>query len=438
MDDNKYIINQILLKNNMVKMYNVYNLCKATIKIELNDGFASGFFLKLERNHKQFYCIMTNQHVITPENISNQEEIKIKYDNEKKYLIIKLDVKERIIKCFKEDWLLDITIIEILSKDKIDNSFFLLPKYNFYEAYEQIINKDIEIAQYPKGNDLSFSNGKILEIDKFNDCVFYHDADTESGSSGSPIVLKGEEDVIAVHKGTTKDKTKNVGIFIGNVIDIIKVYKKNGMGREFYDNGKLKYEGYYLEDEYDGNGEFHYENGEIYIGQFKNGKKNGDGFIFKNNEVIKKGKFENDMFVRDQTSNDDGDEDNNYDNKIKIEDKDKINSNSYNKHKEDKNNKISYNEIHNNNLMNKDDNLFNINNNLNKDNNNFIDINVENNNHNSFFKDIQIQSYHVFKGLADNIGIVCKCSHKTKDHVFIGYNKVKCTKCPEGKNIETI
>ena len=118
-----------------------------------------------------------------------------------------------------------------------------------------------------------------------------------------------------MHKGSTKDKTKNVGIFIALVVEIIKEYKKNGMGREFYDNGKLKYEGYYLEDEYDGNGEFHYENGEIYIGQFKNGKKNGDGYIFKGNKEIKKGKFKNDMFICGKISNY---EDNNCDNNINI------------------------------------------------------------------------------------------------------------------------
>ena len=430
MEEEKSIIDEIFINNNMIKMDNVYNVCQATVKIKIdNIRVASGFFIKLKRNNKEFYCIMTNQHVITPDIINNKKEILIKYDNEKKYLIIKLDIKERIIICFKEEWNLDITVIEILPKDTIDISFFLLPNYNYYETYEEFINKDIEIVQYPKGNNLSISNGKILKINEFNDYIFFHDAHTESGSSGSPIVLKGEENVIAIHKGSTKDNTKNVGIFIGIIIDIIKEYKKNGNGREFYDNGKLKYEGNYLEDEYDGNGEFHYENGEIYIGQFKNGKKNGDGYIFKDNKEIKKGKFKNDIFIGGQIANY---EDNNCDYKIDIYNKDKNKFNNKYRNKEEKI-KINSNNI-NNNLLNKNDNLFNINNKLNEDNNN-CDNDIENN---TFGKDIQIQTYHVFKGLADFIGIVCKCSHKTKDHIFIGYNKVKCTKCPEGKNIETI
>ena len=278
-------------------MDNVYNVCKATIKLDLNDGLGSGFFIKLERNNKEFYCIMTNEHVITKEHINKKEEILINYDNEKKFLIIKLDKKERIIESFKETLGLDITLVEILPKDKIDNSFFLTPNYNYTETYEEFINKDIEIVQYPKGNNLSLSKGKILKIFESNDYIFFHDADTENGSSGSPIVLKGEETVIALHRGSAKDKTKNIGIFIGIIVDVMKAYKKNGIRREYYKDGNLKYEGNFVDDEYDGDGEFHYENGEIYIGQFKEGKKNGDGYIFKDNNVIKNGKFENDEFI---------------------------------------------------------------------------------------------------------------------------------------------
>ena len=87
---------------------------------------------------------------------------------------------------------------------------------------------------------MSLSQGKILKIDESNDYIFFHDADTENGSSGSPIVLKGEETVIALHKGTLKDESKNIGIFIGIVVDIMKTYKINGIRRDYYKNGNLK------------------------------------------------------------------------------------------------------------------------------------------------------------------------------------------------------
>ena len=80
--------------------------------------------------------------------------------------------------------------------------------------------------------------------------MFFHEASTLPGSSGSPIVLKKEEEVIAIHKCSLKDNWKNVWLFIEGVADIIKNYKGNGTYKEFYDDGKLKYEGKFLDNEY--------------------------------------------------------------------------------------------------------------------------------------------------------------------------------------------
>ena len=52
MEEEKSIIQEILIKNNMIKINNFYNICQATIKIKLNNHVASGFFIKLKRNHK--------------------------------------------------------------------------------------------------------------------------------------------------------------------------------------------------------------------------------------------------------------------------------------------------------------------------------------------------------------------------------------------------
>jgi len=51
-------------------------------------------------------------------------EIIIKYDNESKELKIKLDKQERIILCLKKILKIDVTLIEIIPKDKIDDSYF--------------------------------------------------------------------------------------------------------------------------------------------------------------------------------------------------------------------------------------------------------------------------------------------------------------------------
>ena len=158
-----------------------------------------------------FYCIMTNEHVITSKMIENGNEIiKILYENEQKSLEVKLDKKERFIKEFKTELNLDVMILEIIEKDNIiDNVYFLNPNMDYDEDNEKFLDEDIQIVQYPEGN-LSLSNGKILKKDLDNEFLFYHDANTMNGSSGSPIVLKGEEKVIAIHKGFSKKVGKNV------------------------------------------------------------------------------------------------------------------------------------------------------------------------------------------------------------------------------------
>ena len=70
------------------------------------------------------------------------------------------------------------------------------------------INQKIYIPQYPEGNKLSVSEGKIIKINIENDELVY-DASTKSGSSGSPILLKDTTEIIGIHKqGNTKTRKK--------------------------------------------------------------------------------------------------------------------------------------------------------------------------------------------------------------------------------------
>ena len=143
-------------------------------------------------------------------------------------------------------------VIEIIPKDDIDKTnYFLIPKSNIKE--ESLLNKDIQIIQFQNGGlqnggALSYSEGKIIKIVNKNPAIFFYDASTLPGSSGSPIVIDKEDEIIAIHKGSLKDNGKNVGLFIGWVIDKIKNYKRNGTYKEFYENGDLKYEGKFLDD----------------------------------------------------------------------------------------------------------------------------------------------------------------------------------------------
>ena len=390
-----YINQALFSKNKIIDLEKAYNIAKCTVKIEINIGNnnskGSGFFLKFERNNKKFYCLMTNQHVITSNFIKDKKEILIKYENGKHSLSLKLDEEERIIICFKKVLDLDVIMIEIILKDKIDDSFFLTPNINPQFDSEIMI----QTVQYPFGNNLSFSKGNIYGIDCYNKYYFYHDASTQFGSSGSPIVLENDDKVFAIHKGITKDRRYNVGIFIGTIVEIMKEYKRNGKFKEYYENGDLKYEGNFKDDEYeDDNGQFYFENGESYIGQFKKGKKHGKGFILdKDGSLLKEDiEYENDTYIDKQKDSNDK-ESNNKNNDNKTE----------NNKKEDKV----------------------------EENNDFVK-NIANILQNENVIDCLRKAFSELKPIGDSLDVsFCDCQHVIKSHEEIEPGKYKCKECPE-------
>ena len=370
------IKDELKLNNPIDDISNIMKVAKGTVKIELDNdkGVASGFFLKLERNNKEFYCLMTNAHVITKKMITNQEKIKIKYDNETKEINLELNEKERIIFCFM-DFGIDITIIEIIPKDGIkDKTYFLNP--NTDNNYEEFIGKNIQIIQFPDGKKLSKSEQKITERFTKIDYMFYHNASTIEGSSGSPIILKDDDKVLGIHKGGIRGKKKNVGIFIGIILDVIKEYKRNGKGKDYYEDGKIKYEGNFVDDEYDDEkGKFYDESGNKYEGKFTKGKKNGDFSIYdKEGELIHKNKYEDDKLIEKTDINNSGDND-------------------------DGNILINHNSIH----------------------------------------DLLGALYEISKPIADKYFdmYLCDCGHGSEFHTQIksGEYKYKCSKCPEDSGL---
>jgi len=398
-----YINQALFTQNQIIDIKKVYNIAKCTVKIEINISnkisIGSGFFLKFERNNKMFYCLMTNQHVITSDLIKEKKEILIKYENENHSLSLKLDEEERIIICFKEVLNLDVTTIEIIPKDKVKDKYFLTPNIN--PQFGNVIN--IQVVQFPLGNTLSFSRGQIYTSDCYNKYYFYHNASTQFGSSGSPIVLENDDKVFAIHKGTTQNQRYNVGIFIGIIVEIMIEYKKNGKFKEYYENGDLKYEGNFKDDEYDDEcGYYYFENGEIYWGQFKKGKKHGKGIILDNNKDLLKEdvEYKNDIYIDKEKEEESNDKESN---------NDKIDNKSENKNI-DKNNIEENKELA----------------------RSIVDIFQ-----NKGFQDILRQAASTFKPIGDSLGMtLCECNHELKSHEELEKGKkYKCKECPENNNI---
>ena len=345
------IIKEVFIHNSpLVPINSSYNEFKYICKIEINIDDnniknGSGFFIKLEKNNKPLYCLMSNEHIISRDIINKNGEIKIIYNNEENIRQIKL-TKDRFIKDYK-DIGIDATIVEILNKDNINKDYFISPKYyDINYDYKELEDKNIYIPQFPKCKNTHISIGKIKTVNQ--NCIeFSHLASTKCGSSGSPILIYGTSDIIGIHKsgicGNDVNNNQNLGDFIWPIIlslkdNIIitninnngyyyigeafnglphgkgKIYYKNnhlkfngnfekgkcnGKGIKYNENGEKIYEGNYINDIVDGQGIYYFNNGEYYIGEFKNGVKQGKGIIYspKNNHKKLEGYFEKDKYV---------------------------------------------------------------------------------------------------------------------------------------------
>jgi hypothetical protein len=304
---------------------NKYNeKINSTCKIETKDKLGSGFFLKIPRKNDIFYCLMTNEHIIKKTMIDNKELIKIIFDNQKSRREIILNKKKRFIQSYKY-MNIDCSVVQIIENDNISEDHFLPCNIDYKNKLEELKNKEIYILQYPRGEEIKASKGKIEDIDIYNN-QFSHLASTDKGSSGSPVFLSEKNILIGIHKQKSKENQRNYGDLIFPVILSIKnnkkymekdyedglclgefndnnlregygkfIYKnsdyyigqwhdnkRHNKGILYYSNKKIKYKGEFLNDEYDGDGIFFYENGNYIEGKWKQGIKNGEGiFLIK-------------------------------------------------------------------------------------------------------------------------------------------------------------
>ena len=198
----------------------ILNQMKQSIcKICKEDGSkGTGFFCNIPLpNKKLLPVLITNEHVISKNEINNKKLIKITLDNDKKYLNIPITESRKVYTSKKYD----ITMIEIKpEKDKINNFLSVDPDiYKDQNILETTYkNKSIYILNYLKGENIHVSYGLISEVSKIQ---IYHLCNTDTGSSGSPILSLNTFKVIGVHKGSPRNSSQknNVGTFIKYAIE---------------------------------------------------------------------------------------------------------------------------------------------------------------------------------------------------------------------------
>ena len=183
------------------------NICK--IKYEKTTG--TGFFCKIPipNKNQMLPVFITNNHIIN-EKLIYEKPLTIKID-----IKIENEVKEIIInekrKCYTSKEY-DLTIIEIKKKDQIKNfleldDIIINDILNNKNKNKEFNDETIYIIQYPGGK-LSASFGRITGIDENQKFNFIYKCSTMEGSSGSPI-LKLNNKVIGIHKGTSKSNSNN-------------------------------------------------------------------------------------------------------------------------------------------------------------------------------------------------------------------------------------
>ncbi len=186
---------------------------------KINSGnIGSGFFCKLninEFNDIQRPFLMTNNHVLDQNFLDHQNILIIKLKNEEKIL----NLNDRIKLTFPDK---DFTIIEIKNYDKIYDFLEVCPDIMQENYRENLVATEIAIPQFPE-NELSIAFGVIMSQ---NENDIYYNASTDYGSSGSPILLLNNLQIIGIHKQRQTKENLNGGTFIKNILESIRE-KKN-------------------------------------------------------------------------------------------------------------------------------------------------------------------------------------------------------------------
>ena len=173
-------------------------------RIQIGNKEGNGFFTKIPYKKNLLPVVITNNHIISMDDILNYKNLSLYINNDKKVKVLKLDINRK--KYTNEN--LDITIIEIIeNEDKLNNkylelddeiiNYFQLDKEENLNSLHYInINESIYLLNYPKDKDIFVSYGILKHLNKTE--LFYQ-CNIKDGSSGSPILLTNTQKLIGIH-----------------------------------------------------------------------------------------------------------------------------------------------------------------------------------------------------------------------------------------------
>ena len=195
------------------------SMCKINFQKEegsINHSSGTGFFCEINDDNIPFKkALFTNNHVLNENSIKINKDIEFECMGKKNK--IQITENRKIFTSIE----LDYTCIEIFETDKINNNNFFRIDKNIFNNKNGLIGTEILILQYPKSKELSFAKGEILNIEEEDRIL--HNASTQYGSSGSPLIKRYNNNLIlGIHFGKKKMKnSKNITCNIATPFDFI-------------------------------------------------------------------------------------------------------------------------------------------------------------------------------------------------------------------------
>ena len=195
-------------------------------KINYKEGcYGSGFLCNIQIDWNNYVkVLMTNNHILNKNDIQPGKTIKFSIDNDMKLYSILIDNTR---KTYTDEYN-DVTFIEIIEDDKIDEK-------SFFDLDQQIFEKDLNnrfrqcqilLLHYPKGKEVSLSTGIIKNINEDNTTIF-HLCDTSECSAGGPIINTSNFQIIGIHKGGAEGKNYNIGILLKEPVENFRNKKES-------------------------------------------------------------------------------------------------------------------------------------------------------------------------------------------------------------------
>ncbi len=197
-------------------------LSNCICRIKFGPKIGTGFFLKLMDGKNILHFLVSNEHIIEQQYINMKSELHF-FTEKGKHYYLPYRYYSKIIRCFPKPT--DITIVPIADFviNKVKDIDFLEMDLSWLNnrGFIQYLGEDVYCLQHPNNASTHIAMGKILKI--FDSAEFVHSVDTDSGSSGSPIILCSNNKVVGIHKSGCEVNYTNLGTFIFKfLVDIIK------------------------------------------------------------------------------------------------------------------------------------------------------------------------------------------------------------------------